>query len=257
VLAPGETAAHREPALKVRVRARGAEEHHLAAQQAASERRGRSRRVDGELEQHARAMMVDAGQRDVPPERHELAARVASLFPARASRRRVEAQREVSGYGVDLVAEPNARRPWKVVVGVGAVVASIQIVEREGVEARTHELPQHAHVGEDDDEGERSPGGTAAEKAVDEVRRDSEVGSMTVGTRQREPGRITPIGHVWIAFPVVVTHALAPSSDGSLHARVLCRARSEESSDDARDRRATARLGARWLPAEPRTRIYV
>ena len=75
--------------------------------------------------------------------------RVSALLPARRPRRRVEAQREMSGRGVDLVAAANARRTRKVVVGVGAVVTAIEIVERERVEAGAHQLPQHAHVGED------------------------------------------------------------------------------------------------------------
>src|SRR5262252_4294706 len=56
---PAEPSAHRQPALKVRVRPFGAEKHHLPAEVAATERSRGTLRIDLELQGHACAMVVD------------------------------------------------------------------------------------------------------------------------------------------------------------------------------------------------------
>ena len=91
VIPPGQPPAHVEAALEVGEGARRTEEHHLAAQQAAAERRRRPAGLDGQLEQHASAVVIHTGQRDVPRERHQRSARVPALLPAGRPRRAVEA----------------------------------------------------------------------------------------------------------------------------------------------------------------------
>src|SRR5262249_21891891 len=96
IVTPCQATAHVEAALEVRVGSRSTEEHHLPAQEAATERGGRPRGVDRELEAHAGAVMIDTGQDHVPRERHEVAVAITSLLPARRARSGLEAKRQLS-----------------------------------------------------------------------------------------------------------------------------------------------------------------
>src|SRR5262245_37479463 len=131
--------------------------------------------------------MVDTRKHDLPRERNELSLRVAALLPACDSRRAVEAEGEMARGRLDLVPAANARRPREVVIGVRAIVTTVEIVQRERVEPDSQALPQNALVGEDHDEGERPPAVAPAQKPVDEVRRHPEVAPVAVDRRKREP----------------------------------------------------------------------
>src|SRR5262249_58148857 len=84
---------------------------------------------------------------------------------------------------------------------------------------------QHPHVGKDHDELVRAAAAATAQEAVDEVSRDAEIVSLSVDSRKSEPGRITPLGCVWIALPIRVAHTIALPYDVSRRARVLSRRR--------------------------------
>src|SRR6185436_8670380 len=68
-VAPRELPAHAEPALEVGERLGQAEEHHLAAEHPAPERRRRTDGIDVERERHRRAVMVPAAEVERPCER--------------------------------------------------------------------------------------------------------------------------------------------------------------------------------------------
>src|SRR5262249_21162628 len=81
-VAPGELAAHAEPALEVRERGADAEEHHLATARATAERGRRPGRVDVEREGHVGAVMIAAAELERPRERHQRASAVPRVPPA-------------------------------------------------------------------------------------------------------------------------------------------------------------------------------
>ena len=201
-VAPRELAAHPEPALEIRERLREAEEHHLAAEHAAAERRRWTVGIDVERERHRGAMVVAAAQVERPRERDERAGVIPLVHPRHPAGIGGVAKREVAARVVDLVATPDARRLREVVVGVRAVVAARPVVERERVEARAEALPEDAHVGDDRHERVLAARRPAAEEAVDEVRRHAELGVEPVDVGEREPLGIAPVGNVRIALPV-------------------------------------------------------
>src|SRR5262249_56509749 len=114
-----------------------------------------------------------------------------------------------------------ARDGWRgreVVVGVGAVVAAIAVVEGEGVERSAHEPAQHPRGGDDQHEGVLPAARPPTEEAIDEVGRDPESRLIPVDLREREPARIAPVGHVRVALPV---HRAASSGRPTRYARVM------------------------------------